>query len=63
MIYKLRPIREVCRVFWYNDSGLAILGGHPEWNFPPTEPSYLTVYMDDDQLIQFKHDFLGVNFR
>jgi hypothetical protein len=38
------------------------MGGHPEWNFPPTEPSYLAVYMDDDDLIQLKRTWLRANF-
>jgi hypothetical protein len=60
-IYKLRPMGEVLREFSV-DHGLSYLYGHPEWDFPPTEPSYLTVYMDDDQLCQFKHEWIRTSF-
>lgn len=62
LIYKLMPIGEVYREFWFRDDGLAVLGGHPQWDFPPTEPSYLTVYMGDDQLTEYKHDWTRTSF-
>ncbi|MFZ3200971.1 MAG: hypothetical protein ACLQMT_06410 [Candidatus Acidiferrales bacterium] len=61
-IYKFLPEGEVLREFALNDHGLVYLGGHPEWHFPPTEPSHLTVYMDDDQLCQFKHEWIRTSF-
>ena len=57
-IYKLLPLGEVLRMFSIRSDGLAELDGHPEWNFPPTEPSYLTVYMDDDELCKVKHQWI-----
>jgi len=62
LIYKFRPLGEVFRLFWFKPGGLVMLGGHPEWNFPPTEPSYLTIYMDDDELCKFKREWLKVSF-
>lgn len=61
-IYKLMPFGEVYRLFWIGSDGLAELSGNPEWDFPSTEPSYLTVYMNDDQLCQLKHDWLKSSF-
>ena len=52
------PVGEVLRMFSVEPNGVANIYGHPEWNFPPTEPSYLTVYMSDDDLCQSKHDWL-----
>ena len=62
IVYKRLPVGEVYRMFWFRNDGLAMLGGHPEWNFPPTEPSYLSVYMGDDDLIQLKRSWLRTNF-
>lgn len=61
-IYKLLPLGEVLREFSIENSGLAGIYGHPQWNFPPTEPSYLTVYMDDDQLSQYKREWIRTTF-
>lgn len=61
VIYKLMPIGEVYRLYWF-EKGLVVLGGHPEWDFPPTEPSYKSVYMDDDDLCHFKRDWLRTTF-
>jgi hypothetical protein len=61
-IYKLLPIGEVLREFAIGGDGLAAVSGHPQWRFPSTDPSYLTVYMDDDQLSQFKHDWMRTSF-
>lgn len=63
VIHKFMPLGEVIRLFSIESDGSAILYGHPEWHFPPTSPNFLTVYMDDDQLCQHKHDWLRVNYR
>lgn len=57
-IYKFLPIGEVLRMFSNRSDGLVELAGHPEWNFPPTDPSYLTVFMDDNELCRMKHDWI-----
>ncbi len=56
VIYRLLPIGEVEREYSVDHGGLAILYGHPEWNFPPTSPSRRTVFVNDDALCQLKHD-------
>lgn len=61
-IYKLLPIGEVLRAFGVDNDGLATIYGHPEWRFPPTELSYLTVYMNDDELAHLKHDWMRTSF-
>jgi hypothetical protein len=62
VIYKFRPLGEVYRMFWFKNDGMAVLGGNPQWNFPRTESSYLTIYMDDDKLCRLKHDWVRTNF-
>jgi hypothetical protein len=61
-IYKLMPYGEVLRMFSMRKDGTAMLGNNPEFGFPPTEPSYLTVYMDDDELCHDKRTWLKANF-
>lgn len=62
VIYKFMPYGEVYRMFDINDNGLAVLYGKPRDGFPSTQPSYLTVYMDDDELCGFKHDWRKYEF-
>jgi len=54
VVYKYQPFGEVYREFRFTDDGLVILGGRPEWDFPPTRASRLTVYIDEDEIIEFK---------
>ncbi len=56
VIYKLMPYGEVLRMFSVRSDGLAVLHGKLRDRFPPTQPSYLTVYMDDDELCQSKRE-------
>ena len=62
VIYKLMPFGEVYRLFWFTKDGLVVLGGNPEFGFPPTHPNYLTVFMDDDELCHDKQTWLKANF-
>lgn len=57
VIYKLMPYGQVYRLFSIRSDGLAILYGKLRDRFPPTQPSYLTVYMDDDELCQMERDW------
>lgn len=56
-IYKFMPYGQVLRMFTMRSDGTAILFGKLSDHFPPTEPSYLTVYMDDDELCQLEHQW------
>lgn len=56
-IYKLMPYGQVYRLFSIRGDGLAILYGKLRDHFPPTQPSYLTVYMDDDELCQIEREW------
>ena len=59
VIYKLMPYGEVLRDFVIRKNGLVALDGNPQNGFPPTqETSTKTVYMDDDEVCQMKHDWL-----
>lgn len=62
VIYKLMPFGEVFRFFSIEKDGAAIVYGNPEFGFHPEHPNYLTVYMDDDDLCQFKHDWLKSSY-
>lgn len=57
IIYKLMPYGEVSRLFAVEPNGLGVLYGKLKNHFPPTEPSYLTVYMDDDDLCRMKAEW------
>ena len=62
VIYKLMPYGEVYRMFYVRKDGLAVLHGDPRNGFPPTQPDYLTVYMDDTELCQLKSRWLKASF-
>ena len=62
VIYKLMPYGEVLRMFTLRNDGLAVLFGKLRDHFPPTQPSYLTVYMDDDELCRLKKEWKKEEF-
>ncbi len=57
VVYKLMPMGEVLRMFYLRKDGLAILHGDPDKGFPPTQPDFLTVYMDDEDLCRLKREW------
>jgi hypothetical protein len=61
VIYKLMSDGEIVRMYEIGRSGRIYLHGKPG-NFSITQPDYPTVYMDDDQLCKFKHDWLRRHF-
>lgn len=62
VIYKLMPYGEVIRGFYFKPNGLAVLDGDPDSGFPPTDPDMLTLYLDDDQVCNWKHTWLRLHF-
>ncbi len=62
IIHKLMPYGEVLRLFSLRDDGVAVLYGKLRDRFPPTQPSYLTVYMDDEELCQSKKNWSREHF-
>lgn len=54
VVYKLMPVGEVYRMFSLSGDGGVLLYGDIDNEFPPTQPSYKTVYMSDEQLIEIK---------
>jgi|SRR5580658_746910 hypothetical protein len=62
VIYKLMPYGEIYRMFYVQSDGLVILHGRPDNGFPPTQPDYLTVYMDDDDLCNYKSHWIKSSF-
>jgi hypothetical protein len=61
IIYKLMPYGEIYRMY-YIRNGLVILHGDPENGFPPTQPDYLTVYMNDGDLCKLKQQWIKRHF-
>jgi len=57
IIYKLMPFGEIYRMFSISKDGAVSLHGNPSNGFPPTQPDYLTLYMDDEDLCKTKHDW------
>ncbi len=62
VIYKLMPYGEVIRNFHFNKDGLAVLEGAADGGFPPTQPNTLTLYMDDDDVCRWKHEWVRAHF-
>ncbi|MFZ0935347.1 MAG: hypothetical protein WB359_17480 [Bryobacteraceae bacterium] len=62
VIYKLMPYGQVLRMFSLRSDGVAVLYGKLRDRFPPTQPSYLTVYMNDEELYQFETEALRTHF-
>ena len=63
VIYKYPPFGEVLRIFYIvNDADIVILGGSPKTGFPWTQPDSKTLYMNDDEVCQDKHDWRKVPF-
>ena len=61
VIYKLMPGGEVYRMYEIGRSGRIYLFLKPG-EFRITQPSYPTVYMDDDDLCQLKHEWTRRQF-
>src|SRR4029077_2033282 len=61
VIYKLMPGGEVLRMYEIGRSGRIYLHLKPG-EFRVTQPSYLTVYMDDDELCKIKHEWTKRQF-
>jgi hypothetical protein len=61
IIYKLMPGGEVYRMYQIGRSGRIYLFLKPG-EFRITQPSYPTVYMDDDELCKLKHEWIKRQF-
>lgn len=61
VVYKLMPGGEVLRMFEIGRTGRIYLNLKPG-EFRVTQPSYPTVYMDDDELCKIKHDWIKRQF-
>jgi len=63
VIYKMMPYGEVLRDFVIRKNGLVVLDGNPQNGFPQSEESSTqTVFMDDEEVCQMKHDWLKAFF-
>jgi len=57
VIYPLMPLGEIIRMFFLSGR-LAIPHLEPDSNFPATQPSFRTVYMDNDELCRLKQTWI-----
>lgn len=62
VIYKLMPYGQVYRLFEIGKDGEVHLIGDPDNHFPITQPSHLTVYMDEDDVCRFERTWLKDTF-
>ena len=62
IIYKLMPFGEVRRTFRIGKSGLAYLEDTPKQGFGPERSNSRTVYMDDDELLRDKEQWIKTSF-
>ena len=56
------PFGEVYRMFTIRENGTAVAYGDADSGFPPTQPSYLTAYMDDTELCKIKQEWPRYEF-
>ncbi len=50
VIYKLMPFGQIYRLFYLDENGAVKLDGDPQNQFPITQPSHQTVFMDDEDV-------------
>ena len=62
VIYKYPPFGEVLRHFVIAQDGLVYISGDPEHGFPWTQSDIQTIYLNDDDVCRFKHDWRKVLF-
>jgi hypothetical protein len=62
VIYKLMPYGEVLRIYAVQKNGLIRLDDNPELGFGAERPDRLTLYLDDDEVSQFRRTWLRTNF-
>jgi hypothetical protein len=62
VVYKFMPYGEILRVFSLGKDRQIVLDGDPHNRFPLTQPSHLTVYMDDEEVCEMKRHWLAQSF-
>jgi hypothetical protein len=62
IVYKLMPYGEVFRVFSLLKNGQVELDGDPHNKFPLSQPSHLTVFMDDAEICRIKRTWIKGSF-
>ena len=62
VIYRLMPFGEMYRLITMGDDNLARLFRNPRSGFPPDSPAMQTVYYDDEEICQAKHDAVKLSF-
>jgi hypothetical protein len=62
VIYKLMPYGEVLRLYAVQKNGLIRLDDNPELGFGAERADRLTLYLDDDEVLQFKRTWPRTSF-
>ncbi len=62
VIYRLMPFGEMYRLLTIRSDGLASLFRNPRSGFPPDSPAMQTVYLDDDEICNAKHEAIRLSF-
>lgn len=62
VMYKLMPYGEVLRFYVVQKNGLIRLDDNPELGFGAERPDRLTLYLDDDEIVKFKHDWPRISY-
>jgi hypothetical protein len=62
VIYKLMPYGEVLRFYAVQKNGLVRLDDNPELGFGAERADRLTLYLDDDEVLQFKRTWQRTSF-
>ncbi len=62
VIYRLLPFGEMYRLVNFGSDGMVRLFRNPRSGFPPDAPAMLTLYFDDDEMCDFKHNALRLSF-
>jgi hypothetical protein len=58
IIYKLMPYGQIYRLFYLSSGGGVQLDGDPQNHFPITQPSRLTVYMDEEEVCRYERTWI-----
>jgi hypothetical protein len=52
------PYGEIFRIFFIDENGQIKLDGDPHNHFPLSQPSHMTIFMDDEDICRIKQSWL-----
>lgn len=59
IVYKFMPFEQIYRLFEIEPDGKVLLNGDPDNHFPITQPSHLTVYMNELDVCRMEKTWLS----